>query len=185
MTAPTRRRDASRSRDLLLEAGRSLFAERGFDRTTTRDIGERAGVDPALIARYYGSKTALYIAVLHADSADSALPDLLDPERMAGLLARLSRGPGPIFQAAVRAHPDPDVQTTVRAELHARLVDPLRDRFSAAGLDRPQLRAEVAVAAFAGVGLGRTSGGFDALSTAPLDEVLALTAALLSALETG
>ncbi|MFE2696343.1 TetR family transcriptional regulator [Streptomyces mirabilis] len=29
----------------------------GFDRTTIRDISERAGVDPALIARYFGSKT--------------------------------------------------------------------------------------------------------------------------------
>lgn len=182
-TSPARHRDATRSRDQLLAAARELFAELGFDRTTTREIGERAGVDAALIARYFGSKTGLYIGVLRADSGDELPPDLLEPHRMAQLLDRLGRGPGPVFQSAVRAHPDAEVQAAVRAELHSRLIAPLRARFERAGLDRPQLRAELAVAAFAGIGLGRTSGGFDALSAAPPDELLELTLDLLSALD--
>jgi AcrR family transcriptional regulator len=181
---PLRRRNAARSRELLLEAATALFAERGFDRTTVREIGERAGVDPALIARYYGSKTALYVASLHAETGDEAPPDLLQHGRMTQLLGRVSRqGAGPVFQAAVRAHDDPATQDAARAELQARLVEPLRARFEANGLDRPQLRAELAVAAFTGIALGRGAGSFDALADAGPDEVAALTEQLLRGLD--
>ena len=57
-------RGAARSHDLLLAAATELFAERGYDRTTVRELGERAGVDPALIARHFGSKAGLYLAAL-------------------------------------------------------------------------------------------------------------------------
>ena len=55
-----RRHDAGASRRALLDATGPLFDERGFDRATTRDIGARAGVDAALIARYFGSKEGLH-----------------------------------------------------------------------------------------------------------------------------
>jgi AcrR family transcriptional regulator len=181
---PLRRRDAARSREQLLDAATVLFAERGFDRTTVREIGEKAGVDPALIARYYGSKTGLYIAALHAETGDEAPPDLLQHGRMTRLLGRVSRrGAGPVFQAAVRAHDDASAQDAARAELQARLVEPLRVRFEAKGLDRPRLRAELAVAAFAGIALGRGAGAFDALADAGPDDVAALTEQLLQGLE--
>jgi AcrR family transcriptional regulator len=64
--APPRRRDAAATRRALLDAARELFDARGFRGTTVRGIGERAGVDPALIARYFGGKAELYQAVLDA-----------------------------------------------------------------------------------------------------------------------
>lgn len=63
----TRRRDAARSRQALLAAAAGLFAERGYAGTAIRSVGDRAGVDPALIARYFGGKEGLYRAVLAAD----------------------------------------------------------------------------------------------------------------------
>ncbi|EFC79859.1 TetR/AcrR family transcriptional regulator [Parafrankia sp. EUN1f] len=63
----TRRRDAARSRQALLAAAADLFAERGYAGTAIRSVGDRAGVDPALIARYFGGKEGLYQAVLAAD----------------------------------------------------------------------------------------------------------------------
>ena len=100
-------RAPARSRDLLLDAAQLLFAERGFDRTTVREIGERAGVDPALIARHFGSKAGLYLAALRAELGDEVPADLLEPGRLRDLLARLGRrGTGPVFQAVVRAHDD-------------------------------------------------------------------------------
>jgi AcrR family transcriptional regulator len=173
-------RDATRSRERLLTAASELFAERGFDRTTTREIGERAAVDPALIARYFGSKTGLYLATLQAGNEDP--PDLLEPERMAALLSRLdTRGPGPVFRSVVSPHDDPDVQEAAAAAMRARLVAPLERRYRAAGLDRPRLRAEVAVAAFVGVVLSRTGGTLPELAKARDDVVLDLLAALLGA----
>lgn len=47
------------TREQILEAARELFAEKGFERTTMRAVAERAGVDPALIAHYFGNKDGL------------------------------------------------------------------------------------------------------------------------------
>lgn len=169
------------ARDLLLQAATTLFAERGYDRTTTRDLAEHAGVDATLIARYFGSKAGLYLAALRIELGDGDPPDLLEPERMTALLGRLDqRGPGPVFRAAVQAHEDELVQVEARQALHSRLVEPLRKRYEEAGVDRPQLRAELVTAAFAGIALGRGSGAFEGLHKLPVEELVALVQELLS-----
>lgn len=181
----SRRRDSARSRELLLHAASELFSERGFDRTTIRDIGERAGVDPALIARYFNNKSGLYTAVLSAELGDAAPPDLLGSDRLRVLLERADRrGAGPVFRSAVHAEGAPVVQDAARAQLYLRLVDPLRERFAASGLDRPRLRAEVAVAAFLGVLLARGTGTLDELATADLEDLLPLVRATIEGLDT-
>ncbi|MFC1431569.1 TetR family transcriptional regulator [Streptacidiphilus sp. N1-3] len=175
-SAPTgKRRDSARSRELLLEAAAALFAERGYDRSTTREIGERAGVDPALIARYFGGKAQLYIAVLDLDRASDRPADLLEPGRATALLEVMARrGAGPVFRAAVTPLEDPGVQAAATAQLHWRLVDPLCERFTREGLDRPRLRAELALAAFVGVVLSRGSGAFPDLAEAGTEEIVQL-----------
>lgn len=183
VTAPPRRRDAARSRELLLDAAIALFAERGFDGTTVRELGEHAGVDPALIARYFGSKTGLYVAAVQAEIGDVAPVDLRTPGRPLELLDRVTRrGSGPVFRAAVLPQDEPEVAAAVGEHLRHRLVDPLRDRFAAEGVDRPALRAELAVAAFAGIVLARGAGTLAALSEASDEEVGALVAQLLEGL---
>jgi AcrR family transcriptional regulator len=49
-----------RGRQLLLDAARDLFAERGFKGTSTRDIADRAGVTEVMIFRHFGSKANLF-----------------------------------------------------------------------------------------------------------------------------
>ena len=49
-----------RGRQLLLDAARDLFAERGFKGTSTRDIADRAGVSEVMIFRHFGSKANLF-----------------------------------------------------------------------------------------------------------------------------
>ena len=170
----------ARGQQRLLAAAQQLFAERGYQRVTTRDIAEQAGVDASLIARYFGSKAGLYLAALRAEVGDGPPPDLLEPERMMALLGRVDdRGPGPVFQSAVHPHEDESLQAAARDALHARLVIPLRDRFAAAGVEDPQLRAELATAAFAGVVLGRASGAFPSLEKLPVDDLMALLQELL------
>lgn len=181
MSTPPRRRDSARSRELLLTAATELFAERGFDRSTIREIGERAGVDPALIARYFGGKAQLYLATLQLDQANANPADLLEPERVRALLeGATQRGPGPIHRAAFAPHEDPEVQAAAAEQLHRRLVDPLCERFTREGLDRPQLRAELTVAAFVGVSLSRSSGTFRALAEAGTEELVELVLELLA-----
>jgi len=50
--------------DVLLRHARQVFAVRGFDATSVREIARSAGVDPALMAHYFGSKEELWIAVV-------------------------------------------------------------------------------------------------------------------------
>jgi AcrR family transcriptional regulator len=181
---PVRRRDAESTRAALLSAASELFAARGFEGTTTRDVGARAGVDPALIARYFGGKTQLYVATLHAEGGDQTPADLLHPERVRELLERTDRpgGPGPVLAAAVRPHDDEATQAVTRAALQARLVVPLRERLERAGSADPGLRAEVAAAAVVGVLLARRAGALGRLASADRDDVAGVLGDLLAAL---
>jgi AcrR family transcriptional regulator len=51
-------------REQLIGAATRLFAEQGFDATSTRAIAEQAGVNEALIFRYFSSKEELYAEVV-------------------------------------------------------------------------------------------------------------------------
>ncbi|GLZ52081.1 TetR/AcrR family transcriptional regulator [Actinomycetospora sp. NBRC 106378] len=55
----TRRLPRSERRVEILAAARRLFAERGFDATTTREIAAAAGVSDALIYRHFANKEDL------------------------------------------------------------------------------------------------------------------------------
>ena len=185
--AAPRRRDAAGSRQALLDAARTLFNERGFDRTTIRDIGELAGLDPTLIARYFGSKSGLYLAILRTDFAaeESDSPrDLFDPERMIELLDRvMRRGPGPVIASALRADGDPSVHDEALAAFTERLVDPLVRRLESGGVSESRLRAELVAAAFVGVAVGRHADAFPTLSGAPAEQIAALLLDSLGRLE--
>ncbi|MBO1332793.1 TetR/AcrR family transcriptional regulator [Streptomyces sp. VRA16 Mangrove soil] len=181
---PQPRRDSARSREALLAAATALFSERGYDRTTIREIGERAGVDASLIARYFGSKPLLYVEVLRAEHGDDAPDDLLTATRLRDVARRAERrGPVPLLRVAVEPLRDAAAQQATRAALHDRLVTPLRIRFEQEGRDRPGLRADILVAAVSGVLLARHSGAFDDLADAEVDEVVDVLTDMLGAPE--
>ena len=51
------------TRAAILEAAKKIFAAKGFGAATVRDICEEAGVNIALVSRYFGSKRELYAEV--------------------------------------------------------------------------------------------------------------------------
>jgi AcrR family transcriptional regulator len=59
-----RRRGSPDTRDSILDAARRLFADKGFDATTVRAIAADAGVDPAMIHHFFGTKEELFRATL-------------------------------------------------------------------------------------------------------------------------
>jgi AcrR family transcriptional regulator len=69
----------------VLAAARSAFAERGFDGASIRLIAADAGVDPALVHHYFGSKDKLFLAAVQAPVD----PEDLLPEVLAGGTAEL------------------------------------------------------------------------------------------------
>lgn len=76
-----------RTREAIESAARELFGINGFERTTVREIGARAGIDPSMIIRYFGSKDALFAQVA---MPDLHLPDLseADPATIGESLVR-------------------------------------------------------------------------------------------------
>ena len=66
-------RDAQATRERLIAAARMMFSRQGFERTTVREIAGEAGVNPALINRYFGGKEQLFA---EAVSIDLDFPDL-------------------------------------------------------------------------------------------------------------
>lgn len=80
-----RRPGGADTRAQLLDAARVEFAERGYDGATVRMIADRAGVDPAMVNHWFGSKEALFSASLDIPvDPDELFAVILpgDPERL-------------------------------------------------------------------------------------------------------
>jgi AcrR family transcriptional regulator len=54
------------TREAILQAARDAFAERGYDQASIRAIATSAGVDPALVHHYFGTKEQLFLATVEA-----------------------------------------------------------------------------------------------------------------------
>jgi AcrR family transcriptional regulator len=92
---PGRPPGTSDTRDRILECARELFARNGITNTSIRSIAAGAGVDPALVHHYFGTKTQLFAAAIEipidpmsiigplkevpVDQLGRALPSLLLP----------------------------------------------------------------------------------------------------------
>lgn len=70
-TPPPRRSDATRA--AILSAARERFAADGYERATIRAIAADAGIDPAMVMRYFGNKEKLFAT---AAEFDLRFPDL-------------------------------------------------------------------------------------------------------------
>lgn len=178
-----RTHDAEASRQALLDAARALFDERGYDRATTREIGQSASVDPALIARYFGGKEGLYIATIAEEPAGSSAEDLDPHSLVSQLLERWEHnGHSPISRALVSATLTEAVREQIHAVTARRLVDPLSTHLAASEVPEPELRAELLVALTLGVAVTRSNRTLERLSGASLDQLLAALRPLIEAL---
>jgi len=54
-------------REQLLDIGRKLFAERGFEGTSIEEIAAHAGVSKPVVYEHFGSKEGLYAVVVHRE----------------------------------------------------------------------------------------------------------------------
>ena len=58
-----------KTRDLLIDVARQLFAKRGFDDTTMNDIAEASGKGRRTLYVYFSSKEDIYLAVIQNELA--------------------------------------------------------------------------------------------------------------------
>ena len=83
--APSRLRNAVATRQAILDSARRHFAREGYDNVGLREIAGDAGVDPALVCRYFGGKEQLLREAVRGDA-----PPLLEGATQADLPARLA-----------------------------------------------------------------------------------------------
>lgn len=73
MARTGRRPDNPQTRAAVLTAAREAFAARGYRGATIRQIAAGAGVDPALVHHYFGTKDGLFVAAVASE---------IDPRRL-------------------------------------------------------------------------------------------------------
>src|SRR4029079_1680922 len=93
-----RARQAQMTRDEILGAARRLFAERGYSRTSVRDIAEAAGVSAQTVYDSIVSKQALVARLNDVIDADAGIADIAgaaaqstDPSEVAATPAKITR----------------------------------------------------------------------------------------------
>jgi len=186
-----RRRDAAATRQALLEAARSRFVRLGYDRTTLRDVAADAGVNLALIKRYFDSKEGLFKAALKStprvlggegefprDSA--ALAEALSHQLSAGAWPEF--GEHPVLML-LRVSGDERVDSLRRQALH----DFSRQVLEASGTRQTQddellLRAQLVVALGVGVAVVRSAVGLQPLRDATSEDLIGPLRDVLDAL---
>ena len=147
-------RDGEATRSAILSIARTQFGNRGFERTTIRSIASEAGVDPALVMHYFGSKAGLFAA---ASRIDVKFPDLsgIDPERVAELLLPMFIvvwGPEGPFLPLLRAAATNEVAANALLEV---FVDQVAPALAAVVPDRAPERAALMGSQLLGLAVAR------------------------------
>jgi AcrR family transcriptional regulator len=177
-----RRPGAPDTRAAILAAARERFAASGFARTSVRSIAADAGVDPALVHHYFGTKDELFLAALE-------LP--VDPRKV--LLPAIAGGLDGAAERMLRVFlsvwDDPAMQVRLvavfRGILDAEGERLLRDGFlpvvlgpvgQALGIDRPELRMPLVASQMVGLILLRYVIRVEPLASLPADDVVVIYA---------
>lgn len=129
-----RRAGTSHTREAILAAASRQFSEHGYDRTSLRAIASDAGVDQKLIAYFFGSKQALFIAAVGLPlNPAELLPAILtnDPDRLekqlTEILTELLEQPALYHRltGVIRAAAsEPEIARMMREFLHRELYTP-------------------------------------------------------------
>ncbi len=182
--APVRARDAEHTRQQLLHAARRRFAFDGYDATTVRDIATDAGVNVALINRYFSSKEGLFEAcitsagekLVHAPDAGVTVDDLA--RKIVDQLADDSTGDDTArlqMLLLLRSSGDPRAETIRRTILRRYSEGMARAAGWHPGMANGEslvLRAQIALSTGLGMVLLRSSSDLAPLATASRDDLL-------------
>jgi AcrR family transcriptional regulator len=178
-----RRRGGPDTRGQILAAARESFASKGFAGTTIRAVAGDAGVDPALVHHYFGSKDDLFLAALEIPVDPRRLvPTILDGgvpgagERLVRLFLSVWDDPqarlpllGLVRSSLVQDTPE----TLLRQGVLRMILEPLRSALPEREADR---RVQLVVSQMAGLVVARYLLALDPLASMPADEVVAWVA---------
>lgn len=126
-------RSKTATRDRIAASARRLFAEGGYTDTSVRAIAADAGIDPALVIRYFGSKDLLFMQTL---DVDNILRGMVENEPLDGLGVRIVRklladefaDGRAVYMTMVRATDNDAIRQKLRSAIIANLIVPLTPR---------------------------------------------------------
>lgn len=189
-------KDAAATRLALVQAARRRFAFDGYRATTVRDIAADAGVNVALINRYFVSKEGLFRACLDRTATDRTATDRTAGDRagedagdgaaggpdleraLSGLIRHIIRSPtdedSMQLLLLLRSSGDEAVDRIRRETLRGyaeRLAGAVRGGGSAGVDDDLLVRAEIALSVVLGMTMLRTSTRVEPLASADVEAV--------------
>lgn len=179
---PGRRPGSVDTRGEIMAAARAEFAAKGYDTASVRGIARQAGVDPALVHHYFGTKEKVFVAAmaLPFDPAER-LPQVLagDPAQLGERLVRmfLSIWAEPEFRTPMVGM----VRSAFTGEQGAKLLrefvgSALLGRVAQAAGPVDPLRVQTAAAQMVGVVILRHVVRLEPLASADAEEIVALVA---------
>jgi len=187
-----RRRDAAGTRQLLLEAARERFATNGYRSTTVREISDDAGVNVALINRYFTSKVGLFQACLVGAVRDlgGSVPQNISLDEIAQAItlqltgSENARHPHQLL-LLLRSSGDEQAEVIRLNTLRTfaeRLATAAGWQADGPDAERIMLKAQVALAATLGIALVRSSTGLQPLASTQEDDLAGPLHQLITAL---
>lgn len=175
-----RRSGESGTREAILEAARRRFAEHGYDGATIRGIAADAGVDPALVHHFYGSKEKLFVVAMRFPVVPSeVLSHVAGADR-----ERIGEG---IVRTVLGVWENPETRSQSLALLRSAVTNEgaaamLRGFLSSAILgtlaglieeDDAEYRASLVASQIVGLGIARFVVGLEPLASADPEDLVA------------
>ncbi|UBU17096.1 TetR/AcrR family transcriptional regulator [Nonomuraea gerenzanensis] len=192
MNRTGRRPGASTTREEILTAAAEAFSTGGYEATSMRQVAAVAGVDPALVRRFFGGKEQLFAAaVSEVFQPEHAVAMLLDGPRgrlgerlvtyVLGLLGEVER-PGPLLGLMRSAATSEPAAALIRTFLAEEMLGRVTSKL---GVDHPDLRAALAAGQLVGLVISRYAVRLDALVAAGPAELTGWVAPVLQRYLTG
>ena len=175
------------TRERILAAAREEFSARGYDRTSVRSIGKAAGVDPALVHHYFGTKEQVFAAAIEMSFAPAQdMPSALAGggpegmgERVARFMLRIWENPvtrEPLL-AVVRSAVTNDTAAAVFRSLVSRTV--LARVAGELDVPDPEYRVQLAAAQLVGIIMLRHVVKVEPIASADPERLVAMVAPTL------
>ncbi len=173
-----RRPGPSSTRAQIVTAAAEGFATAGYDATSVRQVAADAGVDPALVRRFFGDKEQLFTevasTVIDPERALAAVADgpaESSGERLVGYFLGLLgevRQPGPMLGLIRSAVTSEHAATLLRQFLAERVLGRIAETLHA---DHPELRAALAASQLVGLAVSRYAVQLPPLAAAETADV--------------
>lgn len=164
-----RLRNAAATREAMLASARRHFARESYENVGLREIAGEAGVDPALVSRYFGSKEQLFREALRGE--DPLSLDGVTREELPAYLASLffaHAGKSPDKAAAkvdcllmmLRSASSQRASEIVREAIGTDILEPMAALLTG---EDAEMRASLTLAVLMGCGVLRTAMALESL----------------------